>query len=879
MNSVIRKKLIMWAVVAVLLFTAGSSQAVEFQGSWSHVQDRVWVGPEYWANRLQDWQVSGGRLECVEARAVKPMRTIHLLTHSLSDKHGDFIIKVRTGLIGSAAKVSPRAAAGLLVGAAPDVDYKAAALVHHSPGPGGGLFAGIDARGNLFIRDFSKGDTGKNRAKNPPPNLIIKKESIALSKKIELRLIAKPAKGKYILTLSAHEPDSGRQLGRVSLDDVAPDRLTGSIALVSHPGIGKTGRFWFNNWHIAGSKIKEHNDRLCGPILCTQYTLDNNILKITAQMMPLGKKDNQTVILQTKQGTLLKSWKDVATTNVITPGWTAPFRVPNWDSKKNIEYRVVYNMKPTKGQSRQYTWSGTIRRDPIKKRNIVVAGFTGNHNVRHPGVDRGKYTWTNDWLWFPHNEIVSYVFKHKPDVLFFSGDQVYEGASPTAADQSGKVSSYLDYMYKWYLWCWAYRDLVRDIPCVTIPDDHDVYQGNIWGAGGRKTDIDNKGGYVLPAEFVKMVDRTQTSHLPDPYDPTPIKQGIGVYYTDMTYGRISFAIIEDRKFKSGCNGLCPPTKSGRPDHIIDPDFDPKTADVPGAKLLGDRQLKFLKDWAADWRGTDMKATLSQTVFAGMATHHGGNLQYLVADYDSNGWPQTGRNKALHEFRRCFAFMIGGDQHLATITHHGIDTWNDAGWSFTVPSIANFYPRAWWPKTPIRNHIEGMPDYTGECLDGLGNHVTVWAATNPDKKMGHEPAALHDKMPGYGIIRFDKKKRNITMECWPRFVDPTKPKTGSQYEGWPKTIGQLDNYGRSGVAYLPTLKIKRPKNPVVQIIDEANSEIVYTIRVNGKSFRPKVFRKGKYTIKVTEPDVGKEKTFAGVEALTPDEEQTIEVDFK
>ena len=49
-----------------------------------------------------------------------------------------------------------------------------------------------------------------------------------------------------------------------------------------------------------------------------------------------------------------------------------------------------------------------------------------------------------------------------------------------------------------------------------IIDDHDVFQGNLWGAGGRKARRVNEGGYVMPADWVRMVERTQTSHLPDP---------------------------------------------------------------------------------------------------------------------------------------------------------------------------------------------------------------------------------------------------------------------------------------------------------------------------------------------------------------------------
>ena len=36
----------------------------------------------------------------------------------------------------------------------------------------------------------------------------------------------------------------------------------------------------------------------------------------------------------------------------------------------------------------------------------------------------------------------------------------------------------------------------------------------------------------------------------------------------------------------------------------------------------------------------MKAVISQTIFTAMATTHGGERMRLVADYDTNGWPQS-----------------------------------------------------------------------------------------------------------------------------------------------------------------------------------------------------------------------------------------------
>lgn len=57
-----------------------------FRSDWHSDLNRRWVGPQYWANRLQDWRVNDGRLECVNARL--PMRTVHLLTRRISQRHG-----------------------------------------------------------------------------------------------------------------------------------------------------------------------------------------------------------------------------------------------------------------------------------------------------------------------------------------------------------------------------------------------------------------------------------------------------------------------------------------------------------------------------------------------------------------------------------------------------------------------------------------------------------------------------------------------------------------------------------------------------------------------------------------------------------------------
>jgi alkaline phosphatase D len=879
---------ILAAVALALFLCAGCATPKKvpvFNSAWPEGIERDWAGPEYWANRLQDWRLAKGRLECLIAKQSKPMRTVHLLTRNVGELPGDLSISVRTGLVlkrpgprpavirtlPAPADISLDAATGFLVGAGAALDYRAAALVHSSPGPGGGIFAGIDGSGHLFIRDFSLVPGGKE---DDSSLLVRGKEGGHALEDVRLLLLARPCgnnnadRNSSELTLACINPHTDRLVGSVRLPRIDSSRLKGSVALVSHPGSApKTARFWFDDWKITGSRVEAHRERRCGPIVSSQYTLSRGILKLTAQLMPIGAEDGREVTLSFRKD---GRWITAGKAPVVTPGFTATFRIAGWDDECDIPFRLTCNLKGTAGMVHEYSNTGTIRHDPKEKGTIVVAAFTGNHNVAHPGVERGRFDWLPEGVWFPHNDIVSAVRTHRPDLLFFSGDQVYEGASPTGRDRSSPRNAELDYLYKWYLWCWAFGELTAEIPCVTIPDDHDVFHGNLWGAGGRSAKKQDDGGYTMPPEFVRMVERTQTSHLPDPADPAPVEQGIGVYFCAMDLGGIGFAVLEDRKFKTS------PTVAVPLGRVVNGwfknrDFDPLNADVPGAVLLGERQLAFLHDWAVDWRhGVEMKAALSQTIFSNVATLPASAKSDAVVprlpilpegayavddrrahDADSNGWPQTGRNRALRELQRGFAVHIAGDQHLGSTIQYGVDGWRDAGFALCVPSIANFFPRRWFPSEGGRNRDAGAPEYTGDFLDGFGNHMTVHAVSNP-AATGREPKKLHQRAPGYGVVRFDKVDRTITFECWPRWADQAVP-GAAQYPGWPITISQLDNFGSDANLFLPVVDVAGMSDPVVEVIDEEVAKTIYALRIRGDSFRPKVFREGSYTVRVGDPD--------------------------
>jgi hypothetical protein len=144
-------------------------------------------------------------------------------------------------------------------------------------------------------------------------------------------------------------------------------------------------------------------------------------------------------------------------------------------------------------------------------------------------------------------------------------------------------------------------------------------------------------------------------------------------------------------------------------------------------------------------------------------------------------------------------------------------------------------------------------WTGDYLDGLYNRITMIAYANPEfgdirtlRANQRDPEVnLGD---GYGLIRFNKRTRAITFECWPRYADLSRG-DAAQFPGWPVTIRMEDNDGRRVTGHLPELRIRGAANPVVQVIREADGEILYTQRIAGRSFRPHVFAPGQYTVKV------------------------------
>ncbi|MGI9240918.1 MAG: alkaline phosphatase D family protein, partial [Verrucomicrobiales bacterium] len=795
-----------------------------FSDDWNNSPDRVWPGPGYWGNRLHDWEVRNNRVNCILPN--KPRRTLHRVGTSIRGNGGDFSLSVRTGrntgTLGSAAKT------GFLIGAGPNLDWRASLLVHDGLGRDFGTFLGIDHNGAAVIDDLSAGGINQVAIGGNPGGF-------PTEARLELSANYIPSTGEYDVTIESFSP-ADVLLSSASVS-VPSDRVLGSFGLLSNRSNSGT-TFWFDDFSGSGTALEPEPDHHLA-IIGALHTLHRGKLRISAHLPPVTLGSTPPITLETWDG---GAWAQIGTATIDNTdnlsSYTATFEIDDWDDRNDTPYRlgVVVDGSP-------YYWQGTVRKDPVDKNEIVVAN-TSCQRIADGNVESDDSDWSPTKIWHPHLLAFNHIGKHEPDVLLALGDQIYEG-QPTPENSDTDFNRQHDYLYKWYLWLLETRDLAKDIPTISIPDDHDVFQGNLWGEGGIATSSQNTGGYEEPASWVRLVDRTQTSHMPaaDPYNPTqpapPVAQGIGVYFTGVTYGEIGFAVLEDRKFKTGRENF--------------------PADPNQQFLLGQRQKDFLRAWATDWVGEKVKCVVSQSPFGMIHTHAAAGYNFGLNDRDTHGWPTHRREEAWELLRLSRSFQLAGDQHIGTLVHHGIEAPADAGYSFTSPAISNFFPRCWDPDHNAGGRTETISDYKGDFfLNGVGTlpsgrpnlnsqipgHIRVIGAANPleyyNRTRNIDPPNLHDRSAGYGIIRVDKSTRRITFEAWPLHADPEFPQTGSQFPDWPVTINQTDNDGRTPSGFLPVVYSGASENPVVSVYDETSGDLIYSQRVLGNSFRPPVY---------------------------------------
>ncbi|MCH7224629.1 alkaline phosphatase D family protein [Haloferula sp. A504] len=781
----------------IVMPDSGEFEVLGDWSAWDGLPERRWLGPDHWANRMQDWSVRDGALVCDNSKFVQT-KTVHQLGNQLGIGTEDFSLKTRL----SFTNAGTAGFGGFLIGGGQGhLNYKGASLICGTPGKGAGIIAAVDYNGGntLSFRDMNDFAPIVHPVALSGAETRFTMTPLATAADLVLLLegIHVAPSSDYTLRLSAWSADESTLLGAVELTGVDPHLLIGNIALASQGG-ASSGDVTFQRWYKRGSKWSVASGRGFGPVAGTLYSTAAGKLKVGVQAIPLsvygsGVPANVTLRIEKQQPDT--TWLALTADEAITSeSYHHLFEFPGWDTTQGHEMRAV--LSDADGQT--YLYPFTVKAEPAPGDTVDAATFsctgTMGRNANTPNaVPQAGEVPIPKWLpancWFPFDFQVSQAGSKDIDILFFTGDQIYE-TRPTQTDFSATPAE--DYLYKFLLWHWAFQPLTSQYPSILQTDDHDVYQPDLFGQDRLgNTEGPANGGFQRSFDFLEnFVQRTMTAHNPDTLEPTPsARTGLSNYYTAFDYGDVSFFILEDRKFKRGTN-------------TTETDY-PET-------FLGEIQLEHLRDWACTPMPGKRKCVVAQTIYSSMSLTGAGTFNY---DIDPNAIYTDERNDIIRMLGANGAVILSGDQHLCTFSRLGWTYDSNTGqaipdghyhngpYQFCAPPGGNVFWRWFIPGNGVRQLAPAdgsAPGHVGGFRDFFGNPFTMLAVANPgDEAFSTIPTRIRYVLTdaevaagaeleqigqgdGFGILRFNGTAQQLTAEAW-------KVSEDAQYDGFPQVV--------------------------------------------------------------------------------------------
>jgi hypothetical protein len=284
-----------------------------------------------------------------------------------------------------------------------------------------GIFAGITPTGELLVKPLSSlVDQGKSFVTNTA--------TATLPDFIDLVLTAVPLGDHYTMLLQSFDVDSHTETARLSYWNVPASLVHGHPGLGVFPQLkGDRTAVAFDDWRVDGmdALVSADDESGVGPIVGAWHTVNRNTLRLTVQLMPVGKRRN-SVKFQIFDGTKWQT-KDVSDIDPVT--FMASFSVDGLDLSRDLPYRLEYGESLSSGDICFHYWSGTIAAANDGSNVLVIAG----------------------------NESATIAGLPPADVLVFTNV-----SAPLAAAQTpGSLE-------EWYSWCFKHREQGRNVPCLGI---------------------------------------------------------------------------------------------------------------------------------------------------------------------------------------------------------------------------------------------------------------------------------------------------------------------------------------------------------------------------------------------------------------------------
>lgn len=437
-----------------------------FISEWQKFEDRIWVGNDMWAADITSWQIKSGKLICQTTE--DDFRQLTLLARKVTPNNRSVSMSI---ILDNTSTVSQYGAAGFLLGIPPPNLNNITGKNIDSPG----LFAGITPSGKLVIQTsptFNRmrellesyespqnklSDTTSSTGVSPVPN---NSQQNYLPASTKIMLTVAPVGNRYTILLQHFNTDISAELDRQTLWNVPASLIHGypGLACISpaHSPLSTT----FNKWTIRGTSTVATTDdeSTTGPIVGAWHTLHKNTLRMTVQLMPVGKRLNIVKLQTFTDG----EWKTTAQSEIRATDFTATFSINNWDINKEQPYRLEYGESLSTGNIRNHYWSGTIASaNESDKTSITIAEPTPRqYSPRLPPGGASKPRATQR---VAHTTHVSP--SPTPDISIF-----YNITPPPHTCQN------LAKLQEWYRWCFTNRELGRNTPCLGIYNQTMTYR-------------------------------------------------------------------------------------------------------------------------------------------------------------------------------------------------------------------------------------------------------------------------------------------------------------------------------------------------------------------------------------------------------------------
>lgn len=186
---------------------------------------------------------------------------------------------------------------------------------------------------------------------------------------------------------------------------------------------------------------------------------------------------------------------------------------------------------------------------------------------------------------------------------------------------------------------------------------------------------------------------------------------------------------------------------------------------------------------------------------------------------------------------------------------------------------------------------GWPRVIQTLRQGLALHVVApqgAAGLQPYRLQPSDDANVAFLSPGlpttgtpgaaWGLIRIDPQAHTYTLSA---FALPDSLSVEPEpLPDWPLVLHQRDQVGRAPVAWLPPLSVSTEHLPVVQVVQQATQQVVYTRRLSQRQIILPVYAPGRYRLRIWDPVGGHQQILSGIEAETQQGlGQTLRVEWR